>query len=86
MALWHSSLMVVDGGMASQWETARSSDGNQRRHYGRRPSIVVRRHGGRRQEAAMATDDGSGGDCQREVATDRTAVLAGRRGQCHVLC
>jgi hypothetical protein len=42
--------------------------------------MVVRCHGGRQREAAAAVVVGGGGDCQREVATDRTAISAGRQG------
>jgi hypothetical protein len=78
--------MAVDGGTASKREMARSSNGNLQRQDGGSPSMVVRHHGRRQQEAAAAIVVGGGGDCQREVATDRTAVSAGRRGRCHVLC
>ena len=40
---------------------------------------MVWRHSGERgQEAAMAIGNSDGGDCQLEVATDRTARLARR--------
>jgi hypothetical protein len=55
-------------------------------HDGGSPSMVVRQHSGRQQEAVAAIVDGGGRDCQREVATDRTAVSAGWWGQCQVLC
>jgi hypothetical protein len=69
MALQHGGLMAVDSGT----------------HDGRSPLMVVQRHGRRQREAAVTIVDGGGGDCQQEVATDRTAVSAGRQGRCRVL-
>ncbi len=70
MALQHGGLMTVDSGT----------------HDGGSPLMVVRHHGGRQRKAVAAIVDGGGGDCQREVATDRTAILAGWHGKSHVLC